>query len=106
MVRPGMSSLEVVLELHAKLARVVMWLVFVTAHLALLVLCLFVLWWMQTTPASIQKAASGFLHSTLGTNTAAILGFLGVSGTAALLAYAKAWQWLLRKALSVFLWSE
>lgn len=88
-----------------RLANVVVWVVFVVAHLALFVASLIALWWFQASPLAIQASAVRFVHSS---PTSAIIGttaFLGITGGGVLWAYAKAWRWLLHKMLSAFLFS-
>ena len=89
-----------------KLARVLVWVVFVTAHLSLVVAALALLWWFQVSPSAIQASVAQFFQSSSGSTIAQTVAFLGLSGGAVLWAYAKAWRWLLHKLLSAFLFAS
>jgi len=86
-----------------KLSKTVVWLSFMIIHLTLAILLLALAWWMKITPDSIQSAfVDIFLHSPFSRvwQTATTLG---LSLGAVLLAYAKCWQWFLRKLLDSFI---
>ena len=89
-----------------KLARVLVWVVFVITHLSLVVVTLGALWWFQVSPSAIQASVAQFLQSSSGSIIAQTVAFLGLSGGAVLWAYAKAWRWLLDKLLSAFLFAS
>jgi hypothetical protein len=88
-----------------KLARVLVWVVFVITHLALLVALLASLWWFQISPADIKSSVSHFFQSSPATNIFEILTLLGVSVGGALWAYERTWRWLPHKLPSTFLFS-
>ena len=89
-----------------KLARVLVWVVFVTIHLSIVVVTLAMLWWLQVSPSTIQASVAHFFQSSSGSTIAQIVVFFGLSGGAVLWAYAKAWRWLLHKLLSAFLFAS
>lgn len=89
-----------------RLARVLVWTVFVTAHLVLVVFVLVLLWCFQVSPASLQTQLAGLFPQSRLATIAEVATFLGVSAFGALWLYAKAWRWLLHKLLSEFLFAR
>lgn len=89
-----------------RLARILVWVVFVIAHLSLLTIVLVLLWWFQVSPATIQVSVAQFFQSSRVSTIAEPLAFLGLSGGAILWAYARCWRWLLHKMLSSFLFAQ
>lgn len=97
---PFALALQGLGEITAKLARLVIWLTFVTVHLVAALLVLWALWWFQVSPQGIRTwVAQGFRPGAIGTTIVGIAALLGISVGAALWAYAKAWRWMLRKFL-------
>ena len=95
---PVGMALQGLLEITTKLARMVIWLVFVTVHLVLALLALWLLWWLQVQPQDIRTwVASGFRPGTPAATILGIVSALGISAGGLLWAYAKAWRWLLRR---------
>lgn len=89
-----------------KLARIMVWVVFTTVHLVVVVVALVLFWAFQIPPSSIQTWIVSLLPAWLVSTTSGIIAFVGLSGLAVLLAYAKAWRWLLHKLLHAFLFQK
>lgn len=88
-----------------RLATIMIWMVFTAAHLAVLVLALFLLWWFQVSPTTMKAAGIHLSHSWPAATMLGMTAFLGLSGGGVLWAYARIWRWLLRKLLDAFLFS-
>lgn len=84
------QALNVLLTVMPRMLNMIMWLTFSAIHLALIVLSLLTLWLYQVTPADIRVSAIHLFQTETVQGAAAVLGFLGLSGIAVLLAYVKA----------------
>ena len=100
------TAINGLMMITPKLARIMVWIVFAVIHLVFVVVALTLFWVFQISPSSIQAWVVSLLPVWLVSTTTGIIAFVGLSGLAILLAYAKAWRWLLHKLLSAFLFSK
>lgn len=75
-----------------QLSQIVMWLVFTAFHLALAVVCLVLLWAFQIGPQDIARWFQELLQTETAQGAAAVFGFLGLSGLAAIVGYVRLWR--------------
>jgi hypothetical protein len=93
---------ELTLSLIARLSLLVMWLTFALFHLALLVVGLYALWWLQIPPQQLGERFLSFVHSL----PAAIAGVLGVSALTILVLWIKLWRRIYGKITTPYLFRD
>lgn len=89
-----------------KLARVLVWTIFSMVHLTIIVITLALFWWFQISPDVLRTLLAPLFQSSPASTIAGTVAFLGLSGSGALLAYAKSLKWLFHKLLEAFLFAE
>lgn len=94
-MRPRLNSeqaLNVLFNWTYKLLDIVRWLIFVTFHLVLVVLCLALLWMFQISPRDVSEWVRLALRTETAQGAAAVIGFAGLSGLALLMGYVRLWR--------------
>lgn len=90
------------MNVTARITVLLSWMLVALIHVALLAAALAAAWWLRLTPQDVARWAAALPLSWLAATGGGILAFLGLSGLALVLAYAKAWQWLVRRLANAY----
>lgn len=93
-------KVQALMVITARTAGLLAWMAVAVLHLMLLGALFAALWWFDVRPAQVADAAGSLVPTAWRATADGILAFWGLSGLAALIAYAKGWQLLLRKLVN------